>query len=234
MGALIALYARGETGRGQHVDVSAMDSVVQNGLEAIPDWVLAGREWKRPGQTHVMMKGLVSPIIWECKDGYISYMFIGGLTGAKANQRLIEWMASEGMAPDFLVKTDWEKFDMAKQDQADLDAIHSAFGSFFKTHTKSEIQEGAIRRKIMMYPTCNAEETLRNQQLAARDFWVKIRHEDLSDTITYPGAFAKFSETGIKQWRGAPRIGEHNEEIFVRELGYSQKDLDTMRQAGVI
>jgi crotonobetainyl-CoA:carnitine CoA-transferase CaiB-like acyl-CoA transferase len=38
----------------------------------------------------------------------------------------------------------------------------------------------------------------------------------------------------MAQQRRAPRIGEHNEEVYHRELGFALKDLATLKQAGVI
>ena len=57
---------------------------------------------------------------------------------------------------------------------------------------------------------------------------------ELGTTVTYPGPFAKASETPIKTSRRAPLIGEHNEEVYLDELGLSQQDLLTLQQAKVI
>ena len=52
--------------------------------------------------------------------------------------------------------------------------------------------------------------------------------------INLPGAPVKLSETPCVKRRRAPHIGEHNKEIYVEELGYSDEDLVLLRQAGVI
>lgn len=234
LGAMVAHYDRELTGKGQHVDVSAMDSVVMNGVEGLPEWTVARSDFKRRGRLHKLAGRLFSPVIWECKDGYMSYFFMGGVPGARANQRLVEWMDSEGMAPEHLKEMDWEKLDVEKINQDELDFITEPMAEFFKTRTKAEIQEEAIKRLIMMYPVCDSKETLENLQLRARDFWVNIQHDELNDTIAYPGAFAKFSETPIRRWRRAPMIGEHNEEIYVKELGFSKDEMMALKGAGVI
>ena len=234
VGAMVALYDRGQTGKGQHVDVSAVDSVVYNALEGIPEWTVAGSDFKRRGSLQKMAQKLFSPVIWECKDGYMSYFFMAGIHGAKANQGIVDWMDSKGMAPQFLKEMEWAKLDAEKMTQEELDSIHEPMGKFFKTRTKAEIQEESIKRLIMMYPIYDAKETMGNPQLQARDFWVTIRHDELNDTLTYPGAFAQFSETPIKNWRRAPLIGEHNEEIYGRELGFSMAEMVTLKEAGAI
>jgi crotonobetainyl-CoA:carnitine CoA-transferase CaiB-like acyl-CoA transferase len=234
VGAMVAHYHRELTGKGQHVDVSAMESVVYNALEGIPEWTVGGSDFKRRGSLQKMARRLFSPVIWECKDGYMSYFFMAGIHGAKANQGIVDWMGSKGMAPQSLKEMDWVKLDAEKMTQEELDAIHEPMAKFFKTCTRTEIQEESIKRLIMMYPIYDSKETMENPQLRARDFWVEIRHDELDDTITYPGAFAKFSETPIKNWRRAPLIGEHNDEIYGRELGFSKDEMVMLKEAGVI
>jgi crotonobetainyl-CoA:carnitine CoA-transferase CaiB-like acyl-CoA transferase len=234
VGAMVAHYYRELTGKGQQVDVSAMESVVCNALEGIPEWTVAGSDFKRRGGLQKMAQRLFSPVIWECQDGYMSYFFMAGIHGAKANRGIVEWMDHLGMAPKFLKEMEWEKLDAEKMTQEELVAIHEPFANFFKTRTKKEIQEESIKRLIMMYPIHDSKETMENPQLRARDFWVNLPHDELNDTITYPGAFAKFSETPIKNWRRAPLIGEHNEEIYGRELGFSHTEIVILKEAGII
>jgi len=63
---------------------------------------------------------------------------------------------------------------------------------------------------------------------------MEVEHPELGTTITYPGAFGIFSEMSPRISRRAPLIGEHNEEIYEKELGISREKLITLKQAGVI
>jgi crotonobetainyl-CoA:carnitine CoA-transferase CaiB-like acyl-CoA transferase len=73
-----------------------------------------------------------------------------------------------------------------------------------------------------------------DQQLRARDFWVPVFHPELGEPISYCGPFVKLSETPIKYRRRAPLIGEHNEEIYQKEIGLSKRELILLKQAQVI
>jgi crotonobetainyl-CoA:carnitine CoA-transferase CaiB-like acyl-CoA transferase len=53
-------------------------------------------------------------------------------------------------------------------------------------------------------------------------------------SITYHGPFLKTSETFDRVYRRAPLIGEHNEEVYIRELGMSKEELLTLKQMEVI
>jgi crotonobetainyl-CoA:carnitine CoA-transferase CaiB-like acyl-CoA transferase len=73
---------------------------------------------------------------------------------------------------------------------------------------------------------------LEDEQLAARNYFVRIEHPELGDTLTYPGPpFRMKGSPGT--WRRAPMIAEHNEAVY-GELGISRERLVTLKQAGVI
>jgi formyl-CoA transferase len=75
-----------------------------------------------------------------------------------------------------------------------------------------------------------------DQQLATREFWVDIDHTELGTVIRYPGAFFRTTEEECmpRLRRRAPRLGEHNSEIYVGELGISQEEFASLQRNGVI
>jgi crotonobetainyl-CoA:carnitine CoA-transferase CaiB-like acyl-CoA transferase len=60
-----------------------------------------------------------------------------------------------------------------------------------------------------------------------------MNHEDIG-TLKYPGPPYMFSKTQWSLERPAPRLGEHNEEIYCGRLGYSKKDLVKLRKDKII
>ena len=137
------------------------------------------------------------------------------------------------MADDFLRNMDWESFDMSTMTQERLDPIMERFSRFFLTHTANELYQAAKERRILLYPLSNPKDLAENAQLAGRGFWEEVEHPELNGSITYPGAFLKATETPLNIRRRAPLIGEHNEEIY-EELGISEKELLTLKQANII
>ena len=63
---------------------------------------------------------------------------------------------------------------------------------------------------------------------------MEIVHPELAGSIKYPGAFAKLSETPLAIKRRAPLIGEHNTDIYGKELGFSNSYLEKLQKAGII
>jgi len=234
VGTLIAHYYREATGEGQHVDISAMESVVECAGEVQPVWFLSRRDPKRPGREFIYPGGRHAPIVWECKDGYVNFVIQAGQPGARNNGILAKWMDAEDRLPEYLKKRDWESWDWSVVTQDELASLTEVIASFLKSHTKAEIWSEAVERGIMLYPVNTPEEILVDPQLKARHFWVEIEHGELNDTLTYTGPFAQFSETPMKKWHRAPLIGEHNEEIYERELGFYKEELIALKQSGVI
>ena len=83
-------------------------------------------------------------------------------------------------------------------------------------------------------PVNTPKDMLENEQLIARDYWTDVRHEELDRTFTYPGPWAKLSATPITIRRRAPRIGEHNDEVFLGLLGLSAEQFAEYSGSGVI
>jgi crotonobetainyl-CoA:carnitine CoA-transferase CaiB-like acyl-CoA transferase len=69
-------------------------------------------------------------------------------------------------------------------------------------------------------------------QLLAREFFQRLDHPD-AGTAIYPGAPFTIQGTAWHQAR-APRLGEHNVEVYCDYLGYTREDLAHLRAAGVI
>jgi len=230
---LIALYYRGISGEGQHIDVSAQASLVTSTVNAIPFWELDQVISGRAGCYRVGLTATRQRQLWECKDGYVIFYIAGGAFGAKSNAALADWLDSEGLADDFVKGMDWDNFDMASVTQEAQDHLEELASSLFKRYTTTELYEQAIKRGLVLCPVSTPKEIIENPQLKARDYWVKVGHDELGESFSYPGPFVKYL-TMPRSYHRAPLIGEHNEEIYQGELGLSEKQLATLKQAGVI
>lgn len=232
--SLIAHYHRELTGEGQHCDISIQQYLTFLGMWELPFWSMNKVIMKRSGPFRQNAVNLLrTRIIWPCKDGHVVFLVMGGVS-ARGTRALVDWMDSEGMATEALKQEEWENFDMFWAPQEKVNSIEEAIGKFFLKHTKSELYEGALQRHIMLYKVSQINDLAEDDHLAARNYWVEVEHPELGTTVTYPGAFAKFSETGCGIRRRAPLIGEHNEEIYEKELGFSKDELTILKQGGVI
>jgi len=234
VGAVMALWYRGATGKGQYIDVPMQESVVPAVISARLFFEFGKANYMRGGPYRLV--GTLTPqrLVWQCKDGYVCFGIMGGAVGGERNRSLVQWMDREGIDTHLLKNIDWVALDMDAMTKEELDRLSEPIAEFFMTHTMQELYEGALKRGILLYPVNTVMDILKDPQLEARNFWTEVQHEELGETITYPGGFIKLSETYCGIRYRAPLIGEHNQEIYEKELGFSKEKLITLKQAGVI
>lgn len=233
--SLIALYHHTRTGEGQRVDVSVQQSVVNTTMNSRAFYEFSGTVLTRQGPYRSgLSSGSIQRQTWPCRDGAVTFVIMGGAGGAKTNRALVKWMDGEGMSADLLKDMDWDNFDMAAASQEFHDHMDALIGRFFISHTKEELYEGARSRRIMLYPVATIRDVAESPQLAARGFWAEVEHPELGGAITYPGPFIRASRTPLQPARRGPGIGEHNEEVYCRELGIPAARLSALKEKGVI
>jgi len=234
-GTIFALYYRSVSGEGQYVDVSIQEQVVRTLCNVRQFWDVGRINLSRAGQCRVGLSiARNNRLIWRCKDGYVSFntAFSGGADG-RGNQAFVDWMNSDGIEDEYLNSIDWSKYSTAETTEEQFARMEIPISNFFMKHTMAELFQDAIEKRIMIYPVYSAKEIAEDPQLKDREFWEKLEHPELGDTVTYPGAFVKFSGTESGLSRRAPLIGEHNQEIYA-ELGLSNDDLLILKQSRVI
>jgi len=240
LGSMTAYYHREMTGVGQHVDVSMQDAVELTLMNAVEIFEILKANLVGLGQFFVSVRPqagmLFTRTVVPCKDGYVTLMFGGGAFAgsSQSSKALVEWANTEGYAlemKDFDFPTMW---DAATITQQESDERNSYVAKFLMTKTKAELYEGATKRGILMAPCATFEDVLQNAQLEARGYWEMVEHPELGETIRYPGAPLKMKETPWRIHRRAPLIGEHNEEVYEKELGLSREQVAILKANGVI
>uniref|UniRef100_A0A7C2K610 CoA transferase n=1 Tax=candidate division WOR-3 bacterium TaxID=2052148 RepID=A0A7C2K610_UNCW3 len=231
---LIAHYYRVKTGKGQHIDISIMESVLWVAGRDLAFYNAYGTSYKREGPFWTRRGRGTVRSIWECKEGFVAFAIQGGETGAPTNRGIVEWMEEKGIeVPQFMKEKQWESWDFDSTNQEELDRICEVIGAFFKHLTADEIEEKAREKGFLINKVCSVADAFSHPQLEARNFWKRIHYDYLGDDIIYPGGFAKFSLSLIGPTSRAPKIGEHNEIIY-GELGLSKEELILLKSKGVI
>lgn len=239
VGSLIAYCYRVRTGEGQHVDVSVQDTFFWSTDQAhMQMYEMTGYQYHRTGTKGLLATGVERDQIFACKDGFVIFQASGGaLANLVASMKsLVQWMAEEEMAPDWLVNYDWvNDFDTARVTQEEVDRVGREFAKFFMTKTKAELFEQAFRRGVILAPVNTIEDLCKMEHLRARNFWVEVEHDELNSTLTYCGLLTTgLSETPGRIRQRAPLIGEHNVDIYEGELGFSREELFAFKNSGVI
>ena len=230
VGTLFAHHYRQFSDEGQFVDVSMYECVVRANYRDPGRWQLNKEVARRSGNC-IIRGRVINRLAWPCQDGYICWSFMTGEWAAKANRTFVQWMDEEGKAGT-LKQIEWEKVDQSQMTQQQVDYYEEHFGRFFLAHTVEELEKESMKRGLSMVRVANIEQVAKNEQLAARHYWRRIEHAELGTDITYPGNFFVASGCGIR-FR-APLIGEHNEQVYKKELGLSNEEISDLRRSDVI
>jgi benzylsuccinate CoA-transferase BbsE subunit len=243
IGAMIALYQRGDTGHGQFIEAPALLSLAWAlGSDPKGLWLndktlvtRSGRYWPRPQPKPDGTVDYVNvPLTYPCKDGGVKFFPFVEEGMLHSTNGMTQWAIEEGFGNEAMRTVDWRNWNWQTAPQKTVDEITGGYEKLFMTHTKAELFEEAQKRGIQLYPVFTIEDMLNFPQLKIREYWEKIAYPELGTEITYPGAFTQLGEGSCSIRRRAPRIGEHNEEVYIKEMGMSKKDLAQLKQAGDI
>jgi crotonobetainyl-CoA:carnitine CoA-transferase CaiB-like acyl-CoA transferase len=233
-GAMIAHAQRVYTGQGQHVDVSCQEAVARTLASAPQLFAIEHTVIRRQGSYRQTGDSTFMRITWPCKDGYVNFQLSGGAGAGRSVNNLIQWMEEEGLGAPVLTGLDWTTLGYGMITKELLERVVPPVERFLMSHTKAELFEEAVKRRILLFPVATTRDIMQNTQLQARGYFRQVFHPDLSTTITYPGPFVRASATPLELRRLAPKIGEHNAEIYHGDLGLTREELVRLREAGAI
>ncbi len=228
LGALMALQAREASGRGQLVDVSLQECQLGTLLGGPAIY----GELPQPPRRGGARTGRTREI-WPVRDGHVTFGLRGGPARVPGLRALVAWMIESDAAPAWLQDTDWDRFAPNAMDEAALARLEACFGAFFAARTMRELCEGALARRILLAPCNDAHAVLAHPQLRDRELFMTIEYPEFGASIEHPAFFAKASGLAVGVRRRAPRIGEHNDEIY-RALGLAREEIDKLVAEGVI
>lgn len=236
--SMIALYETLQSGQGQHVDISAQQTVAQ----AVQSTLLAAPLGDADSQRMsggAKLGNIPIRLIWPAKDGHVAITYLFGSAVAHFTQRFMNWICEEGICDEATRDKDWVGYG-AYLFSGSQEAIDDYMGltriveKFTITKTKEELLEAALDRGLLIAPITTTEEVVHSPQLAARGYWQAVEHPELGRTFPYPGPFAKFSVSPITYRRRPPTVGQHNTEIYIDELGFTAQQLADLTARGII
>ncbi|HKA15336.1 MAG TPA: CoA transferase [Myxococcota bacterium] len=212
VGALIAHFERKRTGRGQHVDIAAQQSLTLGTQFRSLDAPLSEAPARRLAGG-VFVAGRFIPLRYRLRDGWVALGPAFLPSTGHFMKRLLGWALEEGFGDPGALDENWGQFalrivrrELSPDAIAPLDATLSAF---FATRTKAEVVEAACKRKLLLAPILDLGEFADSPQLAAREFAVELAPGAAGAPLRFPGPFARFERTPIRYALPPPRLDEH-------------------------
>ena len=140
-------------------------------------------------------------------------------------------MAEEGMAGDLMDEKYNDTFVLRGENSAHIEEIIEKWAM---RHTRQEITEWGQARHYPFGPAAMPVELLSNPQLRERGFFVQGEHTESAEGFTYPGAPYRLSRSPWRLRATAPRVGQHNAQVYGDELGLSREEMARLTRVGVI
>jgi benzylsuccinate CoA-transferase BbsF subunit len=227
MAIMLALIHRERTGEGQWVDLACTEPALTLNGAALLDWSVNGRPTRRePEQNSNRSPYLpMAPHgIYPCA-GDDEWLAIAVRSDA-------EWLAfARVVGEPWCADAAWKTMDARYADQDRLDAAVTGWTrAQDKFAAAAALQAAGIPASAVQRPD---ERVDRDPSTAGFGLWPTVRHTKIGD-VRVDGLPVHLSETDWQMTRGAPCLGEHNEEILGRLCGLSPSEVAQLHSEGVL
>ncbi len=238
---LLALLEREFSGRGQWIDVSAQESLSMAQETAMQLWDMQKRARARTGSLAERGLGAIN----ETADGYL-YGMIGVLARGASMADFVRWMDEEGMADDLVTGGALEQLETAAaeartsgrlaatQNPELMARLVPVIRRFMKARPKEDLYAEGQRRGFFVSAVNDTRDIVESEQLRQQEWFVDLPHPELGTTVKFPGPPYRFTASPARQSHSAPRLGEHNLEVYRDELGLTQAEFAALEAGGAI
>ncbi|MCY3892792.1 MAG: CoA transferase [Acidimicrobiaceae bacterium] len=211
---LIALREAQRSGLGQHVDISAMESMTHGQPQNLSPRVNANPVDRLAGG--LSLGGVDVPMLFPCADGNTICVALMGAAFAPFTERLVAWEAEEGFADEEIQAVDWETVAAeVLSGQRSPEIIAKSFmthARFMATKTTDELWAAAFERNILITPSALVSDLLTNPHFADRDFWREVEL-DGGRSARFCGPLVHFSADAPERTPVVPTLGGDNDSV---------------------
>ena len=215
---MLALYERAKTGRGQYIDISMYDTIIGLAERSVTAYSLTNQVLERGRELFMAPWGP-----FECEDGWIGVIVATEGDWAKFCQAIER--------PDLVGREGATSGpERAKNMSAWLGEIISGW---FRGQTKAGATTKLLAVGLPIGPVHNAQEIFDDPQVAARRLMIDVP-DPILGSVKLVGPVAKLSSSPEPLTGPAPLLGQHNEEVLTEILGYTNEQVDRLKEDGVI
>ena len=215
-----ALRYRDRTGKGQHIDIALLDSILVCLDNLGERYTVGGELLTRAG--NVSFGGSASGV-YPTTDGHVAI-------AASTSDLVWRRFSKEIGRPELGVDPDFATVPARRDNQK---RVVGVIEGWTRTRSKAQVVSTLSAAGVPAAPVNTVAEMAADPQVTAREMFVEREHPQYG-MLKVTGTPLKLSETPGRIERLAPLPGEHNEEILCGLLGHTQADLARWRDEGVI
>jgi len=218
-GILCALMAREKTGKGQVVDVSLLDGQVALLNYIATAYFMTGKVPGRMGSAHPT---IVPYQAFPTKD-----------------QDIIIAVANDGLWAKCCAALGWEdlkddpRFKRNDDRVANRQVLIEIMNERLKQRPSEEVLRLLDEAGVPCGPIHTVDQVVHHPQVQARGTILELDHPTVPN-LKVPGFAVKLSDTPADVRYHPPLLGQHTKEILKDELGYSEEQIQSLYDRGVL
>ena len=221
--ALVAIFARMQSGEGQHVDVSVAECFAAHLVQPVPYYNYMGAtKGRRP------VRGSGFEELMPARDGYV----VPSVQGSQPWETVADLIGLEELKDP--------RFASGAGRIANGEELKELLIEGLAQWDRLPLFVASGERRLVFGMAQDAGDLVSCPHLEARGFFREVGHP-VAGRATYAGMGARVmegnglgvTERPMQTLTAAPLLGQHNTEVF-GELGYSAEELAALRYAGVI
>lgn len=218
-GAMMALFHRAKSGRGQLVDAALYETSFSMMEGAVPAFEKLGLVPTRQGPN---LPNVAPNSLYPTSDGYVLIAANNGPTWERLT-RAIERL-------DLLVDARFDSIYLRGQNAAALDAL---IAQWTRGRTGPQVEATMLQHEVPCSRVFTIADVFKDPHFAAREMLLDVPHPVLVST-RQQGIVPKLSETpGAVRWSG-PETGADSIHVLSEMLGYSASAIDKLIDTGVV
>ncbi|MFC1989962.1 CaiB/BaiF CoA transferase family protein [Chloroflexota bacterium] len=219
-GALLALFDRERTGKGQEVDVSLLGNAIGLVGYIMQDYLLTGhipeKSRRRGGPRTIAC-------VFKAKDGK-SFVIHA------PREEVFSKIAGLRIAGLKKLSED-KRFDTDEKMLQNVEEMIDSFETIFATKKRDEWLKLLVDADIDCAPVYNLTEVATEPQVIENEYIIQVNHPT-EGPIKVLGSPVKLSKTQAKTGV-APKLGQHTEEVL-REAGYSDREITELKKQEIV
>ena len=223
---MIALFGVAMHGEGEWIDISMQECMAGHPHQVgrRTPWIYGNEpdERKPPRLAAAGMREPYAVGSFRCKDGYVSFLPLGS--------RMWPQLARMIDRGELINDPRFATPDDRTERREELEGI---FQAWFNDHTRMEVFAAGQREMLPCAPIMETHEAFDNPQFQERAYFVDLMHPD-AGSLTYTGLPFRLSDDTPTPNSAAPRLGQHNGEIYGNLLNIDSAELAQLHAKGVV
>ena len=220
MGALMAVHARERTGKGQVVDSAIYESVLNMMESLVTEHHVAGYTRERTGP---IIPNVAPSNIFETSD---QQMILIAANQDGVFSRLCKVMDRPELSSDERYST----HSARGKNQQELDDL---INNWTKTKSLKEVETLCNENGIPAGLIYKARDMIEDPHFKAREAIIDIEHPEFG-LIKMQNVAPKLSRNPGEVRQVGPKLGEHNNYVFLDILKRTEDEMSALKKAGVI